>query len=66
MSAPSVPAITPRRRSRRRNLVPNLLGWLIFLIATFPVYWMVLTSFRRGVDIQSPHPSFVPFPGTSP
>jgi len=64
VSAPSVPAITPRRRSRRRNLVPNLLGWLIFLIATFPVYWMVLTSFRRGVDILKAKPEFVPSPGT--
>ena len=25
-------------------------------IALFPVYWMVLTSFRRGVDIQSADP----------
>ena len=29
-------------------------------IAAFPVYWMVLTSFRRGVDIQQPTPEFVP------
>ena len=64
MSSSALPAITPRRRRRRRNVVPNLLGWLVFLIAAFPVYWMVLTSFRRGVDIHSPTPSFVPFPGT--
>jgi N,N'-diacetylchitobiose transport system permease protein len=56
--------ITPRRRSRRRNVVPNLLGLLVFLIAAFPVYWMVLTSFRRGVDIQKATPQFVPSPGT--
>ena len=30
------------------------------LLALFPVYWMMLTSFRRGVDIQSPTPSFLP------
>jgi N,N'-diacetylchitobiose transport system permease protein len=56
--------ITPRRRRRRRNVVPNLLGLLVFLIAAFPVYWMVLTSFRRGVDIQQPTPQFLPNPGT--
>jgi N,N'-diacetylchitobiose transport system permease protein len=56
--------ITPRRRKRRRNLIPNLLGLLVFLIAAFPVYWMVLTSFRRGVDIQQPTPQFLPNPGT--
>jgi N,N'-diacetylchitobiose transport system permease protein len=56
--------ITPRSRSRRRNVVPNLLGLLVFLVASFPVYWMVLTSFRRGVDIQKATPQFVPSPGT--
>jgi N,N'-diacetylchitobiose transport system permease protein len=56
--------IVPRRRSRRRNLVPNLLGVFVFVVATFPVYWMVLTSFRRGIDIQRPTPQFLPSPGT--
>jgi len=56
--------IVPRARRRRRNLVPNLLGVFVFLVAAFPVYWMVLTSFRRGVDIQRPTPQFVPDPGT--
>ena len=56
--------ITPRHRSRRRNVVPNLLGLFVFLVAAFPVYWMVLTSFRRGVDIQKATPQFVPSPGT--
>jgi N,N'-diacetylchitobiose transport system permease protein len=56
--------ITPRSRSHRRNVVPNLLGLLVFFIASFPVYWMVLTSFRRGVDIQKATPQFVPAPGT--
>jgi N,N'-diacetylchitobiose transport system permease protein len=56
--------ITPRPRSRRRNVVPNLLGLFVFLVAAFPVYWMVLTSFRRGIDIQKATPQFVPSPGT--
>ena len=34
------------------------------MIVAFPVYWMVLTSFRRGVDIQQPTPQFLPSPGT--
>ena len=29
-------------------------------IALFPVYWMVLTSLRRSVDIQTLTPSFLP------
>ena len=60
----TVEPITPRPRSRRRNVVPNLLGVFVFLVAAFPVYWMVLTSFRRGVDIQKATPQFVPSPGT--
>lgn len=51
-------------RRRRRNVIPNLLGLLVFAIAAFPVYWMVVTSFRRGVDIQQPSPQFVPSPAT--
>jgi N,N'-diacetylchitobiose transport system permease protein len=49
-------------RLRRGGL--NALGVLVAAIALFPVYWMVLTSFRRRVEIQSPDPSFLPIPGT--
>jgi N,N'-diacetylchitobiose transport system permease protein len=56
--------ITPRPRRRRRNVVPNLLGLTVFVVAAFPVYWMVLTSFRRGIDIQKATPQFLPAPGT--
>ena len=56
--------IIPRPHRRRRNVVPNLLGITVFVIAAFPVYWMVLTSFRRGVDIQKATPQFLPAPGT--
>jgi N,N'-diacetylchitobiose transport system permease protein len=59
-----LPVITPRRRRRGRNVVPNLLALVVFVVAAFPVYWMVLTSFRRGIDIQQPSPEFVPSPGT--
>jgi len=66
VTAPITPItpITPRPRRRRRNAVPNLLAVVVFLVAACPVYWMVLTSFRRGVDIQQPTPQFVPSPGT--
>lgn len=56
--------IIPRPHRRGRNVVPNLLGITVFVIAAFPVYWMVLTSFRRGVDIQKATPQFLPAPGT--
>ena len=53
-----------RSRSRVRRAGLNGLGMLVSIMAIFPVYWMILTSLRRGVDIQSPNPSFLPFPGT--
>jgi N,N'-diacetylchitobiose transport system permease protein len=58
-------AQVPQQRRRRRGAVAlNLAGLLVFVIAIFPVYWMVITSFRRGVDIQSRDPNFLPVPGT--
>ena len=45
--------IVPRpRRRRRSSIVVNVVGVVVFLVAFFPVYWMVLTSFRRGVDVM--------------
>jgi N,N'-diacetylchitobiose transport system permease protein len=49
-----------RRRRRAGRVAINAAGALVFLIAIFPVYWMVNTSFQRNVDIQSPTPSFIP------
>jgi N,N'-diacetylchitobiose transport system permease protein len=53
-----------RRRRRLRRVGLNGLAVFVFVVFAFPVYWMVTTSFRRGVDIQSPNPTFLPFPGT--
>jgi N,N'-diacetylchitobiose transport system permease protein len=49
-----------RARRRARRVGVNAAGVVVALIALFPVYWMVLTSFRSGTDIRSPTPSFVP------
>jgi N,N'-diacetylchitobiose transport system permease protein len=45
---------------RRRRIALNLVGVVVVFVALFPVYWMVLTSLRRGSDIKSPTPSFLP------
>ncbi len=64
MSAVAQPAAPPRRRRRRRRLVRriglNLLGLLVFAVMVFPVYWMVLTAFKRGNDVLSFTPQFFP------
>ena len=41
-----------RRRRLHRGLV-NAAGLVVFVFAVFPVAWMVITSFRRQVDVQS-------------
>jgi N,N'-diacetylchitobiose transport system permease protein len=51
-----------KRRARRIGI--NAAGAVVGLVALFPVYWMVLTSFRRGADIKAPTPSFLPVHGT--
>lgn len=43
-----------------RRVAINAAGVLVTLVALFPVYWMVLTSLRRGSDIKSQDPSFLP------
>ena len=64
MSTVAQPAAPPRRRRRRRRLARriglNLLGLLVFAVLVFPVYWMVLTSFKRGNDVLSFTPQFFP------
>jgi N,N'-diacetylchitobiose transport system permease protein len=52
--------VSPRGRRRVSRVLINAAGVVVFLITTFPVYWMVLTSFRRGVDIQRPEPQLLP------
>jgi N,N'-diacetylchitobiose transport system permease protein len=36
----------------------------VVAVFTFPVYWMVVTSLRRGVDIQSRHVDLLPVSNT--
>jgi N,N'-diacetylchitobiose transport system permease protein len=52
--------VTARSRRRITRAFVNAAGVLVTVVALFPVYWMVLTSFRRNVDIHSLTPSFLP------
>jgi N,N'-diacetylchitobiose transport system permease protein len=60
-------AVTRRRRSPRtaaRRVGLNAVGLLVFVVMVFPVYWMVSTAFKPGIDIQSYTPKWVPHPAT--
>lgn len=49
------------RRSRRwKRVAINAAGAIVALIALFPVYWMVLTSFKRNSEVRTLTPSFLP------
>ena len=43
--------------------VANTIGMLTFLVAAFPVYWMVNSSFLDRNEIRNPVPTWVPFGG---
>ena len=63
MSELAQPAPPRRRRSRRRilrRIGVNLLGLAVFAVMVFPVYWMVATAFKRGNDVLSFTPQFIP------
>ena len=48
-------------RSRRWKRVGiNAAGAVVAVVALFPVYWMVLTSFKRNSEVRTLTPSFLP------
>jgi len=51
-----------RRRLTRAGY--NAAAVLVLLVTLFPIYWMVATGFKRGTDILSFEPKWVPIPGT--
>jgi N,N'-diacetylchitobiose transport system permease protein len=52
--------VNARRVRRVKRIGVNIAGLVVAAIALFPVYWMVLTSFRRNSEILTLTPSFVP------
>jgi len=56
-----MPRLTRRRVTR---LLLNAAALLLFVVTIFPIYWMVATGFKRGVDILSFEPKWLPFPAT--
>ncbi|MFJ6083621.1 carbohydrate ABC transporter permease [Streptomyces sp. NPDC092369] len=51
-----------RRRNRqgRSKAGWNILGLLVFLVAGFPVYWMINTAIKPAKDAIDPDPSLLP------
>jgi N,N'-diacetylchitobiose transport system permease protein len=51
-------------RRRLDRVGYNAAAVLVLLVTVFPIYWMVATGFKRGVDILSFEPRWLPIPGT--
>jgi N,N'-diacetylchitobiose transport system permease protein len=54
----------PMTRRRASRVALNATALLLFVVTIFPIYWMVATGFKRGVDILSFEPKWLPFPAT--
>ncbi|SDC34929.1 carbohydrate ABC transporter permease [Nocardioides lianchengensis] len=53
-----------RPTSRPARILVDLVGLLVFVVAVFPVYWMVNTSLLQRNEIRSPDPTWLPFGGS--
>jgi N,N'-diacetylchitobiose transport system permease protein len=51
-------------RKRLARVGYNAAAVLVLLVTVFPIYWMVATGFKRGPDILSFEPRWLPIPGT--
>ena len=51
-------------RKRLRRAGYNAAAVLVLVVTVFPIYWMVATGFKRGPDILSFEPRWLPVPGT--
>jgi N,N'-diacetylchitobiose transport system permease protein len=51
-------------RKRLHRVGYNAAAVLVLLVTVFPIYWMVATGFKRGPDILSFEPKWLPIPGT--
>jgi N,N'-diacetylchitobiose transport system permease protein len=57
----------PRRRNVRRSVkrtLWNVVGLAVSAVMVFPVYWMVSSSFKTGVNLRRVEPQWFPSPFT--
>ena len=56
--------ISGRRLPLRTRFAAKTLGLVIFVVCSFPVYWMISTSFQSRNEIRNPDPTWHPFGGS--
>ena len=50
--------LTLKQSRRLQSLLLGLLAWLVALVLFFPIFWMVLTSFKTEIDAFATPPQF--------
>jgi len=50
--------------NRKGGLVANTLATILFVVMVFPVYWMIISSFKPRADFFLETPKFLPIPAT--
>ncbi|MCA4044787.1 carbohydrate ABC transporter permease, partial [Pseudomonas aeruginosa] len=51
--------LTLKQSRRLRNALLGLLCWGIALLLFFPIFWMLLTSFKSEIDAFATPPQFI-------
>lgn len=57
--APTAKPVKPKKK-RTSSVWKPIVAWTIAVIYLFPVYWMVVTSFKTGRDMFATPPQFIP------
>ncbi len=50
--------------NRKGGLVANTIAIILFVLMVFPVYWMIISSFKPRADFFLETPKFLPIPAT--
>ena len=50
--------------NRKGGLVANTLASILVVVMVFPVYWMIISSFKPRADFFLETPKFLPIPAT--
>ena len=52
--------MTLQQSRRLQSLLLGTLAWAIAILIFFPIFWMVLTSFKTEIDAFATPPQFIP------
>ena len=54
--------MTLKQSRRLHSAILGTLAWIIALVLFFPIFWMILTSFKTEIDAFATPPQFIFMP----